>query len=316
MKVIETFERFHSFPHPVVTVGTFDGFHIGHRVIVESAIKRAASLNGTSILISFEPHPQTVVAPESAPYLITTKEEKLRLLEESRLDVVLILPFTDILSQLKAEHFVSQYLVQKIGVREIIIGRNHAFGRDRSGNVAELERLGRTYNFSVDAVSPVYVDGRRVSSSWIRECITKGQVEQASKLLGRPFSFSGQVARGEERGRTLTFPTANIEAVAARKLYPAEGVYAIQANVKDKSYGGMMNIGRRPTFHESDRTIEVHLFDFHEDIYGQGITIDVMYRIRDERCFDSEEELVAQIEHDKSNALQMLSESSALTEIV
>lgn len=316
MKVIEQLVALDSYTYPVVTVGTFDGLHVGHHVIIDRVIERAASLNGTSILISFEPHPQTVVAPESAPYLLMTKDEKVRFLEQTKLDIVLILPFTDAFSQMSAGDFVTSFLVEKIGLKEIIIGRNHAFGKNRAGTLSELEKLGRQYGFSVHPVSPVAVDGRRVSSSWIRECLLRGDVEQASKLLGRPFFFSGRVIHGDARGRTLTFPTANIQTIAAHKLYPAEGVYAIRAHHHERMYGGLMNIGRRPTFPESDRTIEVHLFDFQEDIYDEVITIDVMYRIREERRFESEEDLVDQIERDKSKALHMLSNAYTLTHVV
>ena len=315
MRVIEHIEDFAPYPHPIVTVGTFDGLHIGHHAIIDTVTKRATSFNGTSVLITFEPHPQTVVAPESAPFLLTTREEKVKLLEQTHIDVMLILNFTRPFSMMSAIDFIRTILVEKIGLKEIIVGCNHAFGKDRSGSISELEALGRTFNFSVQSVSPVNVDGRRVSSSWIREAVLKGNVKQASKLLGRPYSFSGTVIHGTARGRTLNYPTANIQKSTSRKLYPEDGVYAVRAHQGHRSFRGLLNIGHRPTFQNSDRMIEVHLFDFHENIYGREIEVEIIQRIRDERCFEGEEDLVTQIDHDKLKALHIFSDTSVFTEV-
>ncbi|MFQ6091875.1 MAG: adenylyltransferase/cytidyltransferase family protein, partial [bacterium] len=210
VRIVEDIKNLGVCSRPVVTVGTFDGLHLGHRAIIEEVIKRAKGLRGTSILVTFEPHPQAVVTPERAPFLLTTKEEKVRLLERTELDVILILTFTKVFSQMGARDFIRQILVGGIGLKEIIIGRNHAFGRQRQGRVSELEQMGPAFGFSVRSVSPVEVAGRRISSSWIREALTRGDVLQASKLLGRLYSLRGQVVPGTARGRMLRFPTANI----------------------------------------------------------------------------------------------------------
>ena len=313
MRVIEDIATLGAVHHPVVTVGSFDGVHIGHQTIIEETTHRARLSGGISILVTFEPHPQVVIDPQGAPRILTTKEEKLELLGRTDLDTVCILSFSDSFSRLGPHDFVQKILVEKIGMKEIVIGQNHAFGKNREGTAADLMELGRAFDFSVHPVSPVKLDGRRVSSSWIRETLVKGDVRRASRLLGRLYSFSGLIVHGHARGRALHYPTANIQVVGLRKLWPADGVYAIWAHLNHDRQAGMMNIGERPTFGTTDRTIEVHLFDFRGDIYGRGIQIEVAKRIRDEIQFGSENELVTQIEKDRSKTLRILSRSSLPT---
>lgn len=309
MRVIESINTLEQHPHPVVTVGSFDGLHLGHRKIIREVTNRATKAGGTSMLITFEPHPQMVVAPESAPSLLTTKEEKLELLGQTPLDIVCILPFSTELSRTSPQDFVRHLLVGNIGMDEMVIGYNHAFGKNRKGRADDLVDLGRTLGFRVHAVPPVTLKGRRISSSWIRDLIAKGSVAEAAQALGRFYFFEGTVIRGAALGRILSFPTANIQIQAPHKLCPGDGVYAIWARHNGNKYGGMMNIGRKPTFGAPDRTIEVHLFDFHGDIYGQSLRIEVANRIRDELRFQNEHELIAQIHKDKSASIAVLSHS-------
>jgi riboflavin kinase/FMN adenylyltransferase len=259
------------------------------------------------MLVTFEPHPQFFVEPQTAPSLLTTKNEKIEILRTMNLHSMCILPFTETLSKMRPQEFVENVLVKKIGIEEIVISQNHVFGRDRQGDMNCLLEQSHIHHFVVNIVPPVTLYNKRVSSSWIRERIKAGDVDEASVLLGRSYSFGGRVIRGCARGRTLQFPTANIQIDSERKLCPGDGVYAIWVRIKDDRHAGMMNIGRRPTFSHADQSIEVHIFDFHSDIYDQEIKIEMVKRIRDEQHFLKKEQLVAQIEEDRTRAKAVLS---------
>jgi len=315
MHVIEDIPSAERFPHPVVTVGSFDGVHLGHQKIIREIIGRANRARGTAILITFDPHPQQVVAPENAPGLLTSRVEKLELLSETSLDVVCMLPFTEELSRMSPQDFVRGVLVGSIGMREMVIGPNHAFGNDRRGTARDVVTMGRDHHFSVQTVPPVQLNGRRISSSLIRELVAGGEIDEATEALGRHYFFEGEVVQGQALGRALSFPTANLRITESRKLSPGDGVYAIRAHHGGDVWSGMMNIGRRPTFVPADRTIEVHLFDFEGDLYGHTLRITVIQRIRDEHSFDSREDLVAQMEKDKFDSLNILSHSLSSTHI-
>jgi riboflavin kinase/FMN adenylyltransferase len=315
MQVIENITTMEQYPHPVVTVGSFDGVHLGHREIIGEVANRAKRMKGTGVLITFEPHPQSVVAPETAPSLLTTREEKLELLSQTALDIVCIVPFSLELSQKSPHDFVRHLLVGTLGMKEMVIGHNHAFGKDRKGTVSDLVALGQSLGFDVHTVSPVQLKGQRISSSRIRDLISKGKVEEAGQALGHLYFFGGQIVQGTAMGRVLSFPTANIRLSHPQKLCPGDGVYAIWAQFDHHKYAGMMNIGRRPTFGNFDRTIEVHIFHFQGNIYGRTLRIDVANRIREERRFQNEHELITQIQKDKSDSLDLLSHMLSLSEV-
>jgi riboflavin kinase/FMN adenylyltransferase len=284
----------------VVTVGTFDGVHRGHQAIIEYLKHRAEEQSGPSTLVSFDPHPRTVVHGEEVP-LLTTVSERADLLDELGLDRFVVIPFSMDFAQLGPEEYVGEVLVQRIGLQEITVGYDHRFGKDRAGDVDLLRDLGDEYGFEVDVIPPQEVDHDVVSSSTIRTLLQEeGAVKEANERLGRPYQLHGVVARGEGRGRQLGYPTANIELQDARKLVPKRGVYATTVILPDgDTRGGMMNIGRRPTFDEMDVTVEVHLLDYEGDLYGETLSVQFLQRLRDEQKFESADALAAQLSEDE-----------------
>jgi riboflavin kinase/FMN adenylyltransferase len=255
------------------------------------------------VAITFEPHPLDVVNPAAAPPLLTVGDEKLNVLAETGLDHVVVLEFTHELASLSATEFVDQVLRDSFRMRHLLIGYDHGFGRERAGNASVLQELGATRGFSVDVVEPVASeDGRWISSTAIRRAVAGGDLTRAAELLGRPYSISGTVVPGAARGRALGFPTLNLSQPSTRKLLPPEGVYAVRVGTERGLFGGMMNLGPRPTFGERDRVIETYLFDVSGDFYGQPVRVDVVKRLRDTRAFQSPEALVHQIRLDESEA--------------
>jgi len=284
----------------VVTVGTFDGVHRGHRAIIEYLKQRAEEQSGPSTLVSFDPHPRTVVHGEEVP-LLTTVSERADLLEDLGLYRFVVIPFSMDFAQLGPEKYVRDVLVQRIGMQEITVGYDHRFGKDRAGDVELLRELGEEYGFEVDVIPPQEVDHDVVSSSTIRTLLQEeGAIKEANERLGRPYQIKGVVARGEGRGRKLGYPTANLALADARKLVPKRGVYATTVTLPNgQDRGGMMNIGRRPTFDEMDVTVEVHLFDFEGDLYGESLSVQFLQRLRDEQKFESADALAAQLSEDE-----------------
>jgi riboflavin kinase/FMN adenylyltransferase len=287
----------------VLTVGTFDGIHLGHREIIKELLKIAKANDFTSSLLTFEPHPKTVV--QDSPHrikLLTTLDEKLQKLQDIGLERVIIAKFTREFSETNYKNFVEEILLQKLRASCIIIGYDHSFGRNRAGNFRELENLSKLYSFNLKEVGPFKIDGQTVSSSRIRAYIDEGDMENANKMLGHYYSLEGIVIKGEGRGQRLSFPTANLMIENQNKLTPKEGVYVVQCDVLGKRYKGMANIGYKPTFGGDRRTVEVHLFDFSDDIYGEKIETQFIQRLRDEVKFNSEEQLIKQLNLDKKNS--------------
>lgn len=284
----------------VVTVGTFDGVHRGHQAIIDHLQARADARSGASTLISFDPHPRSVVHGEPVP-LLSTVEERAAVLEELGIDRFVVLPFSEEFAQLAPEAYVEEVLVNRVGMQEITVGYDHRFGRKREGDVDLLRELGDKYSFDVDIIPPQEVDQHVVSSRGIRELLSEeGTVEEAARLLGRPYQIEGVVARGEGRGRKIGYPTANLALEDPRKLVPKRGVYATLVQGPDDTvHGGMMNIGRRPTFDEMEVTVEVHLFDFEGDLYGERLSVQFLRRIRDEQKFESSDALAMQLSEDE-----------------
>jgi riboflavin kinase/FMN adenylyltransferase len=289
----------------VVTVGSFDGVHRGHQAVLDEIARRARAGGQESLLVTFEPHPLEVVNPEAAPRLLTTPDEKRDVLAETPIDRVAVLPFTTELARLEPADFVRQVLRARYDMRELVLGYDHGFGRGRSGDVEMVRRLGREDGFAVDVVDAVRDDGQPISSTLIRTAVAHGELARAASWLGRPYAVSGVVERGAGRGRTIGIPTLNV-APPPKKLLPPDGVYAVRVHGRWGVRGGMMNQGPRPTFGVTARGLEVHLFDFAEDVYGEAVRIEWVRRLRDVRTFGSREELVAQLARDGSMARESL----------
>ena len=288
----------------VVTVGTFDGVHLGHIDVIRRLVARANMIGLPSLLLSFDPHPLEVVNPGSAPLLLTTTEEKLEVIAETGVDYLAIMPFTHDLATYGAEEFVELVLRRRFRMRELLIGHDHGFGHRRAGNVAVLKELGAADGFAVDVVEAVSAgDGQHVSSTSIRRSIAGGNLDRAAEGLGRRYSVSGTVIAGNSRGRQLGFATINLSAPSPRKLLPPEGVYAVMVQTPAGQFRGMMNLGPRPTFGDSERSIEAHLFDVSGDFYGNRVRIDFVSFLRETKKFGTAEELVAQLARDRENAL-------------
>jgi riboflavin kinase/FMN adenylyltransferase len=291
----------------VITVGTFDGVHRGHRDVVERLVARSRLLKIPSVLVTFDPHPLEIVNPAAAPLLLTTHYEKLEVLAETGIDYVAVLPFTSELAAFSAEDFVELVLRRRFRLRELLIGYDHGFGRQRAGNVEVLRTLGERDGFRVDVVDPVATpDGHSVSSTSIRRSIAGGDLDRALAGLGRLYSVSGRVLGGSQRGRTIGFPTVNLGPPPPRKLLPPEGVYAVRVQTPGGPVGGMMNLGPRPTFGDVATSLETHLFDTRGDFYGADVRIDFVMRLRETRKFASAEHLSKQLRHDERDARSAL----------
>lgn len=297
-----------TFTNSVITLGNFDGVHLGHQELIRMVIRRARQIGGTSLVVTFRPHPLKILAPEKCPPLISIYEEKIRLIEQLGIDVLVKIPFSMEFAAMSPEAFVKDILCGLLGTKEIFVGSNYRFGKSRAGNVAMLRELGKALGFTVQEVEQVALGGEVISSTIIRQLLRDGEVEHAARLLGRVYAVSGIVVKGDARGRGLGFPTANI--VAKHAIIPADGVYAVRLHVRDRFYDGIANIGLRPTFDTKVRTIEVHVFDFDEDIYGEDISLYFIRKIREERKFSGPQELVCQIHTDIAAAREILKQTA------
>lgn len=296
--------------NPVVTIGTFDGVHLGHREVI-SELKRISALSGgDSVVFTFEPHPRIVIAPqEDSLRLLSTKDEKIKLIEKIGIDHLVIYPFTSEFSKLSYSDFVTNILVGKMNISSLVVGYDHRFGQGRKGDFSSLELLSKTLNFKVEQLSQLLVDSKVVSSTKIRLALEAGDISKANHFLGYRYSLSGKVIEGKQLGRKLGFPTANIETFDHHKLVPGDGVYAVFVETGGKKYKGMLNVGIRPTvnYNADHKSIEVHIFDFESDIYNSEITLYFVSKIRDEQKFASIVELHEQLVKDRIFALNILS---------
>ena len=290
----------------VVTVGTFDGVHLGHWEVLEEICRRALATGRRSVLLTFDPHPLRIVRPEQAPPLLTTTAEKKEILAESGLDYAVFLAFTPELSRYEPRRFVTEVLVDRLGVEELVIGHDHGFGRGRSGDADTLKQLGEELGFAADVVPPVMVGGEPVSSSAIRAALAGGDPGAAARALGRPYSLRGRVVRGEGRGRQLGFPTANLAVASSDKLIPATGIYAVRGVARAGTFDGALHLGPRPTFPGSPPSIEVYLLDFEGDLYGEEVRVDFIQHLRAVRPFDGVAALIAQMAEDVEAARRAL----------
>lgn len=291
-----------------LTVGSFDGVHRGHQDVLRQLVARARELGVHSLLVTFDPHPLEVVNPAAAPRLLTVGDEKLEVLAESGIDFVAVLPFTHALAAFSAERFVDEILLERFRMHDLLMGYDHRFGHNRSGDATTMRRLGGDRGFEVTVVPPVTVNGgQSVSSTAIRRAVAGGDLDGAFRGLGRLYSLGGRVVEGARRGRPLGFPTANVALPGPRKLLPPEGVYAIRAQTPMGPYDGMLNLGPRPTFGDAESVVEAHLFDANLDLYGARLRIDFVARLRDTQKFSGIDALKAQLAIDATRARQVLS---------
>lgn len=291
-------------PNPVVTIGNFDGVHLGHREIFRQLKKAATQLGGVSVVITFDPHPLKMISSATSVTLINTLEEKITLIEASGIDFLLIIPFDAAFAALSAVDFVERILVKTIGIKQLIIGYDYAFGNNREGDVTLLRLLGERFSFAVEELLPISAGEVIYSSSLIRKMITAGEVSEVVAFLGRNFSLAGKVVHGHSRGRSLGFPTANI--VTDKELIPADGVYAVKVKIAEQLYDAACNIGANPTFANNNRSIEVFIFNFAEELYGQDIRVYFFERVRGEERFASPQQLSAAIAHDVDRCREIL----------
>src|SRR6266540_2533770 len=291
----------------VVTMGTFDGVHRGHQAVLAEVTRRARAANLASVLITFDPHPLEVVNPAAAPKLLTLSAEKAAPVQAAGIGRLVLMPFTPAVAQLDAEAFVRR-LCDEYAMRELVMGYDHGFGRGRAGDIDLVQRMAREGGFGMAVVDAVRDNGQPISSTLIRTAIAHGDLDSAARWLGRRYSIRGTVVRGAGRGRTIGIPTINLAPPDARKLLPPDGVYAVDVTVGQRAtgngerFGGMMNQGPRPTFGEQARTLEVHLFDFDGELYGETVDVEWVRRLRAVQAFPSREALVAQLERDRQAA--------------
>lgn len=292
----------------VVTVGTFDGVHAGHRAIMDTVLEKAEERAARSVIVTFDPHPREIINPGDAGIkLLTTLQERREILEELGINTMVVIPFDRDFSLLSSEEFIKDIIHSKIGVSEFVIGYDHHFGKDREGSIETVERLGEELDFDTYVVSKREVGAKTVSSTAIRNAISEeGNVEQAAELLQRLYRLNGMVVHGDKRGKEIGYPTANIKPEDSRKIIPKDGVYAVNVRYEGDWYNGMMNIGTRPTFEDRQRTLEVHLFNFDEDIYGKEVQVRFVKRIRDEKKFSGKDELFSQLKKDEKSAKEIL----------
>lgn len=294
---------------PVVTMGIFDGVHRGHRTLLDSLVSCARKEGGEAVVVTFEPHPRIVLSGSDEGFaVLTTIDEKIRLLDHAQVDHLIIMEFTRSLSNTEADDFVREILVKKLGTRHLIVGYDHHFGKSRMGDYETMHECGRKYGFIVEKVSEVSSSDGVISSTSVREALKAGETEAANRWLGYNYSVTGTVVAGRNLGRSLGFPTANIRPSDRYKLIPANGVYAVEVQIGDSYYPGMLNIGFNPTVdtENQNRSVEVNIFNFNKDIYGRQIRVIFRYRLRDEIRFDDISQLIKQMELDKEQVLKLL----------
>ena len=302
MKIFESIKSFNAVKPTIVTIGTFDGVHLGHKKILAQITKSAYDLNCESLVLTFFPHPRMVLQEDTEMKQLNTLNEKIELLDNLGIDNLVVHPFDKEFSRLTAEEFVKEVLVDVFKIKKIIIGHDHRFGRNRTANIDDLISFGETYGFEVEQISAEEINEVSISSTKIRNALLEGNIELATTYLGYNYSLSGIISKGKQLGRTIGYPTANIKIEEEYKLIPLNGVYIAQSILNGKTVFGMMNIGTRPTVDGTTQTIEINFFDFKQDLYGQEITVSLLHRMRAEQKFDSLDTLKSQLSKDKINA--------------
>jgi riboflavin kinase/FMN adenylyltransferase len=306
LKIYNSINSFQSTKKTIITIGTFDGVHIGHQKIVEKLIENAKNRNAESAILTFFPHPRMVLQDQTEIRLLNTIDERISLLEKKGLDNLIIHPFDKAFSRLTAEEFVKEILVDQLNIEKIVIGYDHRFGRNRTANIDDLIEFGEKYNFEVEQISAQEIQEASVSSTKIRTALEEGNIALANQYLGYSSFLTGVVKEGKKLGRTIGFPTANLKIEENYKLIPKEGVYIVESNLNGKKVYGMMNIGTNPTFNEGLLSIEIHFLDFDADLYNQKIQISILEYLRAEQKFESVALLKAQLDIDKNHTLQYI----------
>lgn len=299
MKTIHGIENFPASEGSIVTIGTFDGVHLGHQQILKQLIDTSQQSKLKSVLLTFFPHPRMVLQPDIPMRLIQTIEEREKALRKTGLDYLVIHPFSEKFSRLSADDYVKQILVEKLNVRKVVVGYDHRFGRNRTASLEDMYNYADIYDFEVIEIDAKKIKSTAVSSTKIRKAIDEGDIALANSYLGDPFTLEGVVVHGDKRGRELSYPTANIELQNKHKIIPKKGVYLIQSDLDNQVVYGMMNIGTKPTFDTTNPSIEVHFFDWNGDLYDQTLQVKLLKWVREEQKFDSVEELQAQIHADE-----------------
>ncbi len=299
------------FEKPVVTLGSFDGLHLGHQAIIKRLMEKSSEKSRTAVVVTYEPHPQSVVAPSDAPLLLTTLEEKLILMEKLGVEEIVVMDFDQELEEYSAEEFVERILAEKLNVSGLVVGNDHAFGKNRSGGMELLKKTRERSGFDLEVVPAQHVNGIRVSSSQIRKRLKTGEFSLAIAMLGHGYPLSGNVITGKGRGRSLDYPTLNLK-IHPRKLLPADGVYSARVQLGGKSYVGMLYIGPRPTFGEDDRSVEIHVFGLDQNVVGSKVEVQVESWIRDPMAFPDPNQLRTQIESDEKEIKRLFHINSNL----
>lgn len=309
MKVHQSISKFKQKKNSsIVTIGTFDGVHIGHQKIIERLNQNKINKNDTSVIVTFFPHPRMVLNADNDMKMLNTIEEKAQLLEKFGLDHLVIQPFTEDFSQLTALEFVRDILVNQLQLKKLVIGYDHHFGKNREGNFKQLQEYKNTYDFQLEKITAQEIENVSVSSTKIRKALEIGNIEKANAYLGYAYMLTGEIVSGKGLGRKINFPTVNLQINEGYKLIPKTGVYIVKTLLKNKTVFGIMNIGYRPTVDGKNQTIEIHLLDFKEDLYGHKMQFELLKRLRDEEKFDSVENLTEQIQEDEKSARKWIAE--------
>lgn len=307
MKLIYDISEFKPSKPVILTQGTFDGVHFGHKKILSRVVKQAKEMGGESILLTFYPHPRLVLYPDDNTLkMLSTIEEKVNKVEALELDYIIILPFTKELSRLRADEFVRDILVEKLSVSKLVIGYDHRFGRNREGGIEEMQNYANVFGFEIEEIPAQDIRESTVSSTKIRNALLRGDVHLANQFLEENYRITGKVEQGAQRGTSIGYPTANLRVTSSYKLIPLNGVYAVWVFVDEKKFGGMLNIGHNPTFEDKSWSVEVHILDFDKNIYHKEITIEFVERIRDEQEFAGVEELKKQLKEDENRIKEVL----------
>lgn len=310
MKIYHHFSEFKKLDKAVATIGTFDGVHFGHQKIIRRLCERASATGGESVILTFFPHPRLIIDPENQDLkMINTITEKAKILEELGVDHLIITPFTRDFSNLSAEEYIRDILVGTIGIKHLIVGYDHRFGKDRKGGLKELEELSTVYDYRIEEIPEQDINDVAVSSTKIRTALLNGEVALAAEYLGYHFSISGRVIKGDKIGRTIGYPTANLFVEETYKLIPSDGIYAVRVAMQEGEFKGMAYIGQRPTINGMTRNIEVNIFDFNKEIYGQDITMTFLEFLRHDVKFTGLEALKEQLKIDKENTLNYFKNS-------
>jgi riboflavin kinase/FMN adenylyltransferase len=306
MKIFNNIQSYSPEKESILTIGTFDGVHIGHNKILTKLVEESKKNNLSSLIMTFFPHPRMVLQKSQEIKMIDTIDEKIHLFEKTGVDNLIIQPFDENFSKIRAKEFVEEILVKKLKIKHIIIGYNHRFGKDREASVDDLKKFGLNYMFTVEEIAAQEIHSIAISSTKIRNAILKGEIKKCNEYLGRNFMLTGEVVHGDGLGKKINFPTANIEIPETYKIIPKNGVYLVKAIINSEIYFGMMNIGVRPTIGGENKSLEIHFFNFKDNIYNKTFSVEIICKIRDEEKFSSIDELKIQLKKDEQFCLKLI----------